>query len=53
MYLLAHLASIALLPIGIAYLMMWAGVQKGALEWKRRARTCPSCGREDYRCSCH
>jgi hypothetical protein len=26
--------------------MAIAGVQKNALEWKRRKRTCPSCGRE-------
>jgi len=25
--------------------MAIAGVQKNALEWKRRKRTCPSCGR--------
>jgi hypothetical protein len=28
-----------------AFLMMLAGVQKRALEWRQRRRTCPSCGR--------
>jgi hypothetical protein len=26
--------------------MAIAGVKKNALEWKRRRRTCPSCGRD-------
>jgi NADH pyrophosphatase NudC (nudix superfamily) len=30
----------------IGYLMTVAGVHKSALEWKRRRRICPSCGRE-------
>ena len=29
----------------IGYLMIVAGVQKNALEHKRRQRSCPSCGR--------
>jgi hypothetical protein len=29
----------------IGYLMIVAGVQKNALEHKRRRRSCPSCGR--------
>jgi hypothetical protein len=29
----------------IGYLMIVAGVQKNALERKRRRRRCPSCGR--------
>jgi hypothetical protein len=29
----------------IGYLMIVAGVQKNALEHKRRRRCCPSCGR--------
>jgi hypothetical protein len=28
-----------------AFLMMLAGVQKRALEWRNRRRLCPSCGR--------
>jgi hypothetical protein len=30
---------------GVGFLMMLAGVQKSALEWRRRRRCCPSCGR--------
>jgi hypothetical protein len=30
---------------GTGVWMVIAGVQKSALEWKRRKRTCPSCGR--------
>ncbi len=29
---------------GVAFLIMLAGVQKNALEWRRRKRSCPSCG---------
>ena len=52
MYLLIHYAYLLLLPLGVAYLMMLAGVQKSALEWKRRSRICPSCNREAHRCRC-
>jgi hypothetical protein len=31
---------------GAGVWMAVAGVRKSALEWKRRRRTCPSCGRE-------
>jgi hypothetical protein len=30
---------------GAAFLMALAGVQKNALEWRRKKRSCPSCGR--------
>jgi hypothetical protein len=30
---------------GVGFLMLMAGVQKSALEWRRRRRACPSCGR--------
>jgi hypothetical protein len=29
----------------VGVLMSVAGLQKSALEWKRRRRICPSCGR--------
>ena len=41
-----HIVTIAILTIGIGWMMMTAGVQKSALEWRRRRRICPSCGRE-------
>jgi hypothetical protein len=31
--------------MGIGFLMVFCGVKKNALEWKRRRRRCPSCGR--------
>lgn len=52
MYGLVHAASLVVLPLGVACLMMLAGVQKNALEWKRRSRICPSCNRETHRCRC-
>ncbi|HKB94022.1 MAG TPA: hypothetical protein VKC62_07305 [Gaiellaceae bacterium] len=41
-----HIATLALLTLAIGWVMMVAGVQKSALEWRRRRRICPSCGRE-------
>jgi len=41
-----HIVTIAILTIGIGWMMMMAGVQKSALEWRRQRRICPSCGRE-------
>jgi hypothetical protein len=35
------LASMA----GVGFLMVVAGVEKRALEWRRRRRICPGCGR--------
>jgi hypothetical protein len=46
-----HLTVLAVLVMGVAYVMTFAGVSKNQLEWKRRRRTCPSCGRHDG-CSC-
>ncbi len=41
------LAAIAL------YLLIVSGVRKSALEWRRSARICPSCGRDTSRgCRC-
>jgi formate dehydrogenase maturation protein FdhE len=40
-----HLASLAVVTLGIGWLMMAAGLQKSALELRRRRRVCPSCGR--------
>jgi hypothetical protein len=41
-----HVAIVAVVTIGIGWVMMTAGLQKGALEFRRRRRVCPSCGRE-------
>jgi hypothetical protein len=41
-----NLAVLFLTTTGAAFLMMLAGVHKRALEWRKRRRLCPSCGRE-------
>jgi len=39
---------------GIGFLMMLSGIRKSALDWKRRGRICPSCGRliRNRSCGC-
>jgi NADH pyrophosphatase NudC (nudix superfamily) len=41
-----NIAILAVVTLGSGYLMVVAGVGKSALEWKRRQRVCPSCGRQ-------
>jgi hypothetical protein len=40
--------------MGVGYVMAIAGLQKNALEWRRRSRTCPSCGHaiRERTCKC-
>ena len=40
-----HIATLAVLTFGIGWVMTAAGLQKNALELKKRRRACPSCGR--------
>jgi len=40
-----HLATLVIATLAIGWLMTIAGLQKSALELKRRRRICPSCGR--------
>jgi len=40
-----HIAVFAIVTMGVGYVMALAGVHKSALEWRRRDRICPSCGR--------
>jgi ribosomal protein L37AE/L43A len=49
-----HIAVLAVLTAGVGYVMTLAGLQKSALELKRRRRKCPACGRELHRrvCTC-
>ena len=42
----AHIATLAVVTLGAGWLMAQAGLQKSALEWRRRRRICPSCGRQ-------
>jgi formate dehydrogenase maturation protein FdhE len=46
MHLDPHVAIAAVSTLGAAWLMMAAGLEKSALERRRRRRICPSCGRE-------
>jgi hypothetical protein len=41
-----HLAALLLSTSAAGLLMALAGVGKNGLEWRRRRRVCPSCGRE-------
>jgi hypothetical protein len=40
-----HIALVGMTTLVVGYLMAAAGIQKSALEWRRKRRTCPSCGR--------
>ena len=40
-----HVALVTVLTLCIGFVMTLAGLQKSALEWRRRYRVCPSCGR--------
>jgi hypothetical protein len=39
-----QIAVFAIVTMGVGYVMAVAGIHKNALEWRRRTRTCPSCG---------
>jgi hypothetical protein len=41
-----HTVVLAVLTLAVGWLMAVAGLQKSALELRRRRRTCPSCGRQ-------
>jgi NADH pyrophosphatase NudC (nudix superfamily) len=47
-----HLAVLMTSIAGVGVLMSLAGLQKSALEWRRRRRVCPSCGRYLRRRAC-
>jgi NADH pyrophosphatase NudC (nudix superfamily) len=48
-----HLAALIVSTSGVSLLMALSGVQKSALEWRRRRRVCPACGRElRFGCAC-
>ena len=46
MHLDPHVAIAAVSTLAAAWLMITAGLQKSALERRKRRRVCPSCGRE-------
>jgi hypothetical protein len=47
-----HLLLPGVVTVVVGWFMALAGIEKSALEWKRRRRTCPSCGREIQRGAC-
>lgn len=40
-----HLATLAIATLAIGWFMAYAGLQKNALELRKKRRVCPSCGR--------
>ena len=48
-----NIALVAALTCGVGYLMIIAGLNKSALELKRRHHVCPSCGRRIQARVCH
>ena len=53
-WLAAYTLSLAFLVLttAIGFTMLFAGLRKNALEWRRRQRLCPSCGRLSRDCGC-
>jgi hypothetical protein len=49
-----HVATTAVVTLCVGWFMLNAGLQKSALELRRRRRICPTCGREVQAtgCSC-
>ena len=49
-----QIAVFAIVTMGVGYVMAVAGIHKNALEWRRRERTCPSCGHaiRERACKC-
>ena len=41
-----HTALFIASPMGAGWLMLTAGVEKKALEWRRRRRVCAGCGKQ-------
>ncbi len=54
MTLAPHFAALIVLTMLAGWLMTLAGLGKRTLEWRRRRRICPSCGRqiESRVCGC-
>jgi hypothetical protein len=54
MTLTLYAAGLFVLTTGLGWIMIASGLEKGVLEWRRRRRICPNCGREivGRSCSC-
>ncbi len=48
----SHVLALLVLTTAIGFLMVASGIHKSALEWRNRARVCPSCGRRIERRTC-
>ena len=47
-----HTMTVAMATLGVGWVMAYAGIQKSALELKKRRKVCPSCGRTIERNVC-
>jgi hypothetical protein len=48
-----HIVGLIASTFCVALLMALSGIEKSALDWKSRRRSCPSCGRQlRSGCSC-
>jgi hypothetical protein len=47
-----HVAALLVSTMAAGLLMAISGIRKNGLEWRRRRRICPSCGRELRRSVC-
>jgi hypothetical protein len=50
----SQVAMALIVTTGVGFLMVFSGVQKHLLEWRRSTRHCPACGRriEGRTCGC-
>ena len=48
-----HMISLIVSTMSIGFLMTLSGLHKNALEFRRRRRICPSCGREIHGRTCN
>lgn len=48
-----HTMGLIVSTMSIGFLMTLAGLHKNALEFRRRRRICPSCGREIHGRTCN
>ena len=53
MHLDPNIAIALATTVGAAWLMIVAGLQKSALEHRKRKRVCPSCGRQIHARVCN
>jgi hypothetical protein len=47
-----HAAALLIVTTSVGFAMAFAGIQKNALEWRRRQRSCPSFGHLARDCTC-